>query len=57
MKKQGIFTEPIRAVNIGTRLLGEALEQQKTNIIYLNWRPPREVQLSAEVLRILERME
>ena len=57
MKEQGIFAVPIHAVNIGARLLGEALEQQEVDVMNLNWRPPKEVHLSHEILEILEKME
>ena len=57
MKKTGIFFDPIRAVNIGERLLGEALESQKADVVMIDWHPPKEVKLSPEILKILEKME
>ena len=55
MKKTGIFFDPIRAVNIGARLL--ALESQKADVVMIDWHPPKEVKLSPEILKILEKME
>lgn len=57
MEKRGIFDDTIRAVNIGARLLGEALDQQSVDVINLNWRPPKEVHLSEEIIKILDKME
>ena len=57
MKKTGIIFDPIRAVNIGARLLGEALESQKADVVMIDWHPPKEVKLSPEILKILEKME
>lgn len=57
MKENSIFTSPVHAVNIGARLLGEALEQQETDVIILNWRPPVEVHLSDRIKEILDKME
>ncbi len=57
MKEQSIFTQNIRVVNIGARLLGEALQQQEVDTIHLNWHPPKEVHLSPEILKILDKME
>lgn len=57
MDDHQILGQTIRAVNIGARLLGEALEQQSVDVINLNWRPPKEVHLSEEILKILEKME
>ena len=57
MKEPGIFDSPIRAVNIGARLLGEALEQQKADVVMIDWRPPKVVELNPEILKILEKME
>ncbi len=57
MKEQTIFTQNIRVVNIGARLLGEALQQQEVDTIHLNWHPPKEVHLSPEILKILDKME
>lgn len=57
MKENSIFNSPVHAVNIGARLLGEALEQQETDVVILNWRPPVEVHLSPRILEILEKME
>ncbi len=57
MKESGIFSEPIRAVNIGARLLGDALVSQKADVVMIDWHPPKEVHLSPEILKILEKME
>lgn len=57
MKETEIFFEPIRAVNIGARLLGEALESLKTDVVMIDWHPPKEVNLSPEILKILKKME
>ena len=57
MKETSIFNTTIRAVNIGARLLGEALQQQKTDVVMLNWHPPKEVKLSPEILKIQKKME
>ena len=57
MERHTIFSEPLRAVNIGARLLGEALSEQDVDVIHLNWHPPRKVCLSSDILAILEKME
>lgn len=57
MKERSIFTQSIKAVNIGARLLGEALRQQEVDTIHLNWRPPKQVHLSPEIKKILDKME
>lgn len=51
------FYLPVHAVNIGARLLGEALEQQKIDVVILNWKPPIEVHLSQRIQEILDKME
>lgn len=51
-----IFTQPIKAVNIGAKLLGEALKQQEVDTVQLDWRPPRKVQLSERIKEILEKL-
>ena len=57
MKDNSILTSPVHAVNIGARLLGEALEQQKIDVVILNWKPPIEVHLSQRIQEILDKME
>ncbi len=57
MKDNSIFTSPVHAVNVGARLLGEALEQQKIDVVILNWKPPIEVHLSQRIQEILDKME
>lgn len=57
MEKHSIFSEPLHAVNIGAHLLGEALRQQEADVINLSWHPPRKVNLSEDILAILEKME
>ncbi|MGI6634638.1 MAG: hypothetical protein ACOX7B_05655 [Christensenellales bacterium] len=56
-KKDRIFTHPIKAVNIGARLLGEALKQQKVDTIMLDWHPPKQVALSDRIKEILDQLE
>ena len=36
---------------------GEALESQKADVVMIDWHPPKEVKLSPEILKILEKME
>ena len=56
-KRDRIFTSPIKAVNIGAGLLGEALKQQKVDTIMLDWRPPKQVILSDRIREILSKLE
>ena len=51
-----VFSGPIRAVNIGARLLGEALKQQDADTVMLDWRPPKEVHLSPRIREILGKL-
>ena len=56
-KKDRIFSSPIKAVNIGAGLLGDALKQQKVDTIMLDWRPPKQVILPERIREILEKLE
>ena len=51
-----IFDHPIKAVNIGARLLGEALREQKVDTVMLDWRPPKQVVLPERIRQILDKM-
>lgn len=57
MRENSIFTAPVKAVNIGAKLLGEALKQQDVETIQLDWRPPKEVHLSPRIMEILRKLE
>ncbi len=57
MCENSIFTAPVKAVNIGAKLLGEALKQQDVETIQLDWRPPKEVHLSPRIMEILRKLE
>jgi hypothetical protein len=35
-----LLTSPIIAINIGIQGFGEALEQQNTQVVYVDWSPP-----------------
>jgi len=52
-----ILNTPIKAVNIGLTLLGDALRQQQTETVQIDWRPPKEVNLSPRILEILSKLE
>ncbi|MBQ7182411.1 MAG: hypothetical protein IJR97_00355 [Clostridia bacterium] len=51
-----IFTHPVKAVNIGADLLGEALKQQEVDTVMLDWRPPRQVVLPERIKEILDKL-
>lgn len=55
--ENSIFVSPIRAVNIGAKLLGEALKQQDTDTVLLDWRPPKQVVLSPRIKEILDKID
>ncbi len=57
MKAEKLLHEPIRAVNIGLTLLGDALLQQETDAVSIAWRPPRKVSLSPRIAEILRKMD
>ncbi len=60
MRENNIFNSPIKAVNIGAALLGEALQEQGIDVIMMDWRPPKVVNLPdrvREILRVLEENE
>ncbi len=56
-KKGRIFNSPIKAVNIGAGLLGDALKQQKVDTVMLDWRPPKQVVLPDRIKEILSKLE
>ena len=51
-----IFDHPIKAVNIGADLLGEALKKQEVDTVMLDWRPPRQVVLPERIKEILDKL-
>lgn len=57
MRDKSIFTTPVKAVNIGATLLGDALRAQQVDVVEIDWRPPKPVQLSPRILKILEELE
>ena len=57
MRENNIFNTPVKAVNIGAALLGEALQEQGIDVVMLDWRPPKEVDLPQRVRDILRALE
>lgn len=57
MRKDSIFTAPVKAVNIGVKLLGDALKEQKVDTVTIDWRPPKEVHLPPRIAEILSKLE
>ena len=57
MGDNSIFNRPVKAVNIGAELLGEALKAQGIDVIQLGWKPPKAVCLNPRILEILSKME
>ena len=43
--------------SFGLTLLGDALRQQQTETVQIDWRPPKEVNLSPRILEILSKLE
>ncbi len=35
-----LLTSPIKAINVGVQDFGKALEQQQTEVVYVDWTPP-----------------
>ena len=56
-EKGRIFDSPVKAVNIGASLLGEALREQEVDTVMLDWRPPKQVILPDRIREILEKLE
>ena len=52
-----IFVSPVKAVNIGAEMLGEALRQQEVDTVMLDWRPPKQVVLPDRIREILDKLE
>ena len=57
MRENDIFTAPIKAVNIGAVLLGEALQEQGIDVVTLDWKPPKTINLPKRVEDILRALE
>jgi hypothetical protein len=49
-----LLSAPLVAINIGVQDFGEALEQQKIQVIYVEWSPPAED--DQEMIDILDRL-
>ncbi len=56
MRENSIFNSPIKAVNIGAQLLGDALKAQETDTVMINWRPPRKTQINTGMKAFLDRI-
>ena len=52
-----ILNTPIKAVNIGLSLLGDALKQQEIETVQIDWRPPKDVNLTPRIQEILSKLE
>ena len=52
-----ILNTPIKAVNIGLSLLGDALKQQEIETVQIDWRPPKDVNLDPRIQEILSKLE
>jgi hypothetical protein len=52
-----ILNTPIKAVNIGLSLLGDALKQQEIETVQIDWRPPKDVNLAPRIQEILSKLE
>ena len=57
MLKNDILSQPIKAVNIGLELLGQALKDQQVDTVVISWKPPRQVHLSPRIQEILDQIE
>ena len=52
-----ILNTTIKAVNIGLSLLGDALKQQEIETVQIDWRPPKDVNLTPRIQEILGKLE
>lgn len=52
-----ILNTPIKAVNVGLTLFGDALKQQAIETVQVDWRPPEDVVLSPRIREILSKLE
>ena len=57
MREGSILNSPIKAVNIGAKLLGDALRDQEVEVIHIDWRPPKIVVLDPRIAEILDQLE
>lgn len=51
---QALFSEPLVVVNLGLRGFGESLQEQKVDVVFIDWSPPAGG--DQELVEILDRL-